>query len=322
MKNSLCHLENVIKKFYISSIGNNDIYYGNKNTKRFVISFVNWIIIWSSLVLFLSLSLSDYLFSQMDISLFSGHLRLLIMLVASFNFMNAIIKMDWIFGEINYNLSPFKVIYYLMMDLKHKHKLNDKNYKKLAILSRITQIMLMDCGTILIVVVTILIFIKLCILSGKFLWISFIFLLTPVMIINLTISTITICFVIIIFAYYKLLFDQINNQINYTLNLINELTLFKRKLTRGDTHRSLTDLNEIWTVNSSYPVARLKWQKFFPISMSSWSKWPSKFDHFPYKINGSQRSAFDLLFHCYVMQITLNYIIQMFIILLTLLTLY
>ena len=86
--------------------------------------------------------------------MFAGHLRLLMILAASFNLIIAILKMDWIFGEINYNLSPFKVIYYLMMDLKRKHKLNNKNYKKLAILSRIIQIVLLDCGTILIVVWT------------------------------------------------------------------------------------------------------------------------------------------------------------------------
>ena len=67
------------------------------------------------------------------------------------------------------------------------------------------------------------------ILFEKFLWILFIFLLTPVIIINVTTIT-TVCFTIIIFAYYKLLFDQINHHINYALNSTKELTLFKRKL--------------------------------------------------------------------------------------------
>ena len=41
LKNSLNHLENFMKKYYVSSIGFDDIYYGNKNMKRFIILIVN-----------------------------------------------------------------------------------------------------------------------------------------------------------------------------------------------------------------------------------------------------------------------------------------
>ena len=41
LKNSLEHLENFIKTYYVFSIGFNYIYYGNKNMKRFKIFIVN-----------------------------------------------------------------------------------------------------------------------------------------------------------------------------------------------------------------------------------------------------------------------------------------
>ena len=55
-------------------------------------------------------------------------------------------KIDVTFGEIRYNLSPLKVFYYLINDLTRKHKLTDKNYKRLAILSKIAIIFLVYCG--------------------------------------------------------------------------------------------------------------------------------------------------------------------------------
>ena len=45
------------------------------------------------------------------------------------------IKIEMILAEINSNLSPLKVFYYLINDIKSKHKLTDLNYNRLAILS-------------------------------------------------------------------------------------------------------------------------------------------------------------------------------------------
>lgn len=58
--------------------------------------------------------------------------------------MVALIKVDILLGEVNYNLNPFKVFHFLAYDLKSKHKLTDDNYKKLAILSKMVQTGLMN----------------------------------------------------------------------------------------------------------------------------------------------------------------------------------
>ena len=105
-----------------------------------------------------------------------------------------------------------------MKDLKQLHKLNEKNYKKLAILSRSIQILLMDCGSILLVIAATLIFIKLAILAWKIFWIWNIIILILIFITCATTATSIICLFIIMFAYYTLVFDQINYQIDLISN--------------------------------------------------------------------------------------------------------
>ena len=147
LKNSLNHLSNFIRKFYIWTIGFDDIYYENKNSKRLKISIFNCIIFWLVGFYVLSIGMYDYLISLMAITSFSsGQLKQLMILCASIVFTNAMFKTDWLFGELKYNLSPFKIFYYLINDWKQKHQLNDKNYKKLAILSRIIQTITIDFG--------------------------------------------------------------------------------------------------------------------------------------------------------------------------------
>ena len=227
LKNSLDHLANFIKKFYILSVGFDDIYYGIKNHKRLKICIFNCAVIWLATFYFLSYLLSDFMFSLMDISSFTSQLKLLGVLAVSITFLIAVLKTDLILAQINKNLSPFKIVYYLMKDLKQKHKLNDKNYKKLAILSRMTQLILMDCGTTLILVVVMLFVIKMAILSGKFYWISATIILTPIFIIIATTATSTICLIIILFTYYSMIFGQINVQIKLILN--GKSVLFDKK---------------------------------------------------------------------------------------------
>ena len=230
LKNSLQHLSNFIKKSYVFSIGFDDIYYGNKNAKQLKISIFILAYLWFTVFYGLSSIFNDYMFSMMDIPLFSGHLRQLVMLGTSIVFLDAMFKTDYLIGEINCNLNPFKVFYYLMMNWKRNHQLNDKNYKKLAILSRIIQFGLIDFGIIFILIVIYITFIQLAILSkNKLFWISFIVTMTPVYI-NVPIITIsTICLYIIIFKYYIMIFDQINDQINLILCGNKKSKLFQRR---------------------------------------------------------------------------------------------
>ena len=246
LKNSLDHLANFIKKFYVLSVGFDDIYYGIENPKRLKICIFNCAIIWLAKFYFLSYLLSDFMFSLLDISSFTSQLKLLVVLAFSITFLIAVIKTDFILAQINNNLSPLKVIYFLMKDLKQKHKLDDKNYKKLAIISRIIELVLMDCGTSLILIVVMLFVMKMAILSGKFYWISAIIILTPIFIIIATTATSTICLVIILFSYYTMIFDQINVEIKLILN--EKSALFDKK----DLIKIVGQRKEIQLINLIY----------------------------------------------------------------------
>ena len=230
MKNSLDHLSNILNKFYIFSIGFIDIYYGNKNTKRFKICIAIWAMAWFTGFYLLSFVLSDDMFSLMDIhSISDEHLKMLIILFIICTFLVGVFRTDYLLGETEYNLSQLKVIYYLKMNFRRKHKLNDKYHKKLSILSRITQLMLLDCGTILFSLFIFLFFVKMAILSnGKLFWTSAIVILTPILTIIEITGTTTVCLSIIVFAYYTMIFDQINHKINLLSN--EKSTFFKRKL--------------------------------------------------------------------------------------------
>ena len=227
LKNSLEHLENFIKKYYILPIGFNDIYYGNKNMTRFIIFIINWAFRWFAVGLYLSFILSDKMFSLIDVlSISNEHAKLLWLFGTIFLLLLAVFKTDNLLGEINYNLNPYKVIYYLMKDLKLLHKLNEKNYKKLAILSRSIQILIMDCGTILSVIAGTLIVVKIAILSGKIYWIWGIIIFTLIHITSATTTSSIVCLYIIMLVYYTMIFRQINHQ----FNLISDgKTFFKRR---------------------------------------------------------------------------------------------
>ena len=137
------------------------------------------------------------MFSLIDVPLYSDqHLKLLSILGTIILFLVAIIKTDHLLGEINYHLIPYKVIYALIKDLKKFHKLNEKNYKKLAILSRSIEILVMDCGTILFVIVATLFMINITILSGKIFWIWRIIIFILILITSATTVTSVVALVI------------------------------------------------------------------------------------------------------------------------------
>ena len=83
------------------------------------------------------------LWFKIDGPLLPNHLRTLY-LSGALLLMIVLIKVDILLGEVNYNLNPFKVLNFLMYDLKSKHKLTDGNYKKLAILSKMIRTGLMN----------------------------------------------------------------------------------------------------------------------------------------------------------------------------------
>ena len=135
MNYSLNHLIKFMKKLYVISIDFDDVYYGIKNPRRFIICVLICGYVWLATFQLSLFCISDYLYSLIDNPFLPEFYRTFMLLGVVSLIMINVAKTDLLLGEINHNLSPFKIFYYLMNDIKSHHKLNDKNYKKLGISS-------------------------------------------------------------------------------------------------------------------------------------------------------------------------------------------
>ena len=107
------------------------------------------------------------LWFKIDGPLLPNHFRTLYLSGALLLMIVALIKVDILLGEVNYNLNPFKVLNFLCDDLKSKHKLTDGNYKKFAILSKMTRKGLMNYAGPMIALSSTLILIRIATASKK-----------------------------------------------------------------------------------------------------------------------------------------------------------
>ena len=126
---------------------------------------------------------------------------------------NAVFKTDLILSKVNCKICPFKIFYPLMKDAKSIHKLTDRNYKKLAVLSRLIIIFALNYAGPIVIILSISLETLLTISSGQLYWFLYQCFTTPIYI-NMIMSYATgICLVYVYFPYYKFRFDQLNDQI-------------------------------------------------------------------------------------------------------------
>ena len=210
LRNLVETCSNLMTKSYNMSIGLSHIYYGNKNKKRFKLCVIHCIFSWIISFISLAFLISDNLYPIIG----NGFLpRPLFLLVVILLFFVLIIKCDFLFGEINYNLSPIKLAYIVSRDMKSKHKLTDYNFNRLAISLRILMVLLiyyfLPFGSIMLLLIEILLLIK---SNNKLELLIFETLMTPFYINGFIV--LTVCFVAFFIAilYYKMRFDQIHQQ--------------------------------------------------------------------------------------------------------------
>lgn len=210
---SLCYLMKTLKNLYVFSIGFDDMYYGYKNRRRFTICVFQCIYMWMVSLSQLALIASDDIWTRFNGSFLPDDFRAVHLLGVMLFLMMSGVKTDILFGEKNYNLSSFKVLYYLMNNMKYKHKLSESNYKKLAILSRIIQSFLLHYAGPTIAIVSGITIAGIGIISKHMFWYIEAILLIPLYLVVAGTITPYVCVIYIILTYYKLIFDQINNLI-------------------------------------------------------------------------------------------------------------
>ena len=132
MERSLGHLMEIAKDFYYISTGINEINEGVKNAKRFKITILH-LIYFSIFTFIISLFIaSNYLYSLLYVHFLPVQFRFFLLYVSLASSWILVIKIDMILAEIKLNLSPLKVFYFLINNIKSKHKLIDLNFNRLA----------------------------------------------------------------------------------------------------------------------------------------------------------------------------------------------
>lgn len=228
-KNSLEDLMDFTKKYYIFSLGFDEMYFGLKNLKRIRINKIICAFHWLITLYHLLLVISDDIFSLIDGPFLPDLYRTTLIFGVIIIFLVSVIKTDILIGEIKFNLEPFQVFYLLMNDLKSKHKLNQVNYKRLAILSRTLQLIMLKYATPILIGLGIFILVRITILSQQFTWVFQLAIVTPFYMFSISTLTSCCCIVYIYFSYYKLLFDQINNKIKLLILDGNSNIISRRK---------------------------------------------------------------------------------------------
>ena len=212
-EHSLGHLMDTAKSTYLFSIDSNEIYYELKNPKRFYFVILNLIHFLLFVLNAMIFSLSDYFYSLLKFEYLTDQTRILLNMVSIGTLWLLIIKIDFIISEMKSNLSPLKIFYYLMNNLRFKHKLTDQNHKYLAITSRIFSLLVLDVVMPITLITAIGLLITVAILSRNSIWILQTIHSIPNIIVSGTTLSLWMSIVFVLLSYYKLRFDQINNQI-------------------------------------------------------------------------------------------------------------
>ena len=250
MEKSIGHLMKTAKNFYFISIGIQEINDGNKDPKRFkiiILQLTYYAIINLILTLF---SVSNYFYSQLKTDFLPADFKIFVVGFSLATIWMLLKKIDMFLAENKWNLSPLKIFYFLINNMKSEHKLTDLNYNRLAILSRII-IILLDYGPLIPIVILMGSFVLIAILSQKFVWIFLSIILIPYLIIADVVFSSWMCINLILFSYYKMRFDQIHSSIKSILlngkwNVINKRRE-KRLINLIEEHKSVS--NEIHKLN-------------------------------------------------------------------------
>ena len=212
MKNSIGTLSNVIRKFYVLSVEFDEIFYGTKNPKRFKLCIIFTIIMWMATFWHFLFIISNKMLSLIDNPFLPDNARICILVLGLFLILTSVVKTDILLAEIKSNLDAFRVFHILTVNLKSWHHLTYKNYKRLAIWSRIIIIVFLNYTLPFFSILLPSLILLIAILSQYLYWWIHFILFTPIYV-NMIMTILgagCVCF--IYFPYYKMRFDQLTIQ--------------------------------------------------------------------------------------------------------------
>ena len=226
IENLFYNLVDLFKFSLIISIGIDEIYFGTKNPKRFKLCVLNHILNLFVCLCHFSPLINDYMYSLIKNPFLPAEL---IILTTLFLIQVSVMRVDISLGEINYNLSPFKIFYWFAKDIKSKHKLTEQNYNRLVILFRTFSIGLFYYTIPIVVLVAIAITSIILIKTSQLYWLFVIIVVMPFYINGLIVLTSGGLIVICLISYYKMRFDQLHYKIKSIIPNGNWKYIIKRK---------------------------------------------------------------------------------------------
>ena len=211
-------LSKTATRFCVSSIGLDDIYYGIKHPKRFKLCIFICILMWLTTFWHISFITENHLFKLIYSPFLPDHAKTFFSVVVIILILVCVIKTDIIFGEMKNNLEPLKIYQGLEVNDKSIHRLTDKNYKRIQILTRIIIIIFINCAAQFFIIFSLLLLLYFAILSQRlYWWIHFLF-ICPIYINMIYTLFVAACVNYLYFPYFKLRFDQFNHQIKQIQN--------------------------------------------------------------------------------------------------------
>ena len=202
----------LFKKFFLTSVDFFQIYHYKFNIIRYLICVLHFILINFGLLIFLLIAINDSAYNLINNTLLPANFRFILLFLLSFLILSICVRLDILINEWNHRLRVLKFLYHFLGDDKKSIGLKRKNYEKLSILLKFIELIFLKGFALLICFLLTFLFLLIAIKSNNFAF----QLLTPLILYLVLMTASTLALIVslgfLAFYYYKLLFDQINDQ--------------------------------------------------------------------------------------------------------------
>ena len=251
-KNLMTSLISFTQKFYVLSIQFDRVNYGLVNLRRFKISLIVCVLMWLATFYNFLMITSNTFWSLIDGPFLPDQYRTFKFIPFFLLLLSTGIKTDILLEELKQlklsERSPLRIIYFLMDDLKLRHKLNQKNYNLIVVVSRVVQLNVLDYGAPICSLLLIGFFISIFSLDNGY-WICDTLFMISFYVYSIFLLAICCCVKYLFYFYYKLLFDQITEQIkSFVSNKQIRMTLRKERILLNlikQHHQAAMEINEM-----------------------------------------------------------------------------
>lgn len=204
----------VLLKYNLVSTKIDDVPAENIRRNRLIVCWCIYIVAWLMAVLHIFiLSKCQWMFAYSNLP---PKLNVLFMMINSYLWFTIVIRHDFLMTDMRDNLLAFKSLY---NECRENSRLNGSNYRKLSFLAGVLYKFFITVAPLTILIAFIFMMISIWLITGSILWLFMIFMQVYTTYLNLTSILSFVFLLIIVLAYYRMLFNQINEKINQMIKL-------------------------------------------------------------------------------------------------------